>query len=406
MNKGFRQLTVSQINEYIGMVFDSDMILANVSVVGEITDFKYYPSSGHMYFSLKDSESVLKSVMFRSSASRLSFVPKNGMKVVAAGRIGVYPKSGAYQLYVSSMKEDGKGSAAEAFERLKKKLESEGLFDSARKRPIPEFPRRIGVITSPKGAALQDILNVSGRRWNLADVVICPSAVQGELAPFELREAMRYFNTYGGVDLVIIGRGGGSGEDLSAFNDEELARLVGASPVPVISAVGHETDFTICDFVADKRAPTPSAASELATPDKAEISDMMDQSLAMMKSIMARRVLYLREKLSSMEKGAGLYAGKNYVSLMKQRVESLEDELIRNERSSLDKLRGELGVLASKFEGINPLGVLSRGYAYITNRDGERVDSAKKTAIGENLKVRFESSCISVEVTECESECE
>ena len=395
----FRRLTVSQINEYIGMVFDSDVILSNLCICGEISDFKFYQTSGHMYFTLKDEDSVIKSVMFKSNAMKLRFIPRNGMKVMAMGRVGVYSKSGAYQLYVSSMVEDGKGSEAEALERLKKKLASEGLFDEKRKRPIPEFPRAIGIVTSLKGAALQDILNVSGRRWPLSDIVICPSSVQGDTASRELCEAMSYFNTYGGVDVIIIGRGGGSGEDLSAFNDEALARLVGASPVPVISAVGHQTDFTICDFVADKREPTPSAAAERATPDMDAVEELLLKNCEAMKSDMLKTFGILRQRLSSLESGAGMSSSENYISLKRLELENMQSSIEGEKNAYFIRKSSELENYSVKYLGLNPLAVLSRGYSYVTNEEGINVRSANDVCIGQDLRVTFEDSDINVKVT-------
>lgn len=393
-------LSVSQINEYIGMVLDSDMYLSNVEAVGEITDFKYYETSGHMYFSLKDDDGVLRAVMFRSSAARLDFLPKNGMKVIASGRVGVYGKTGSYQLYVSSMRQEGRGNAAMALEMLKRKLEAEGLFDEKRKRPIPRFPKSIGVVTSIKGAALQDILNVIARRWKCAEVIICPSSVQGENAPAELRSAMEYFNNNGGVDVVIIGRGGGSGEDLSAFNDESLARLVASSPVPVISAVGHQTDFTICDFTADKRAPTPSAAAELATPDGNEILDYAEQCESIMKSRMSKKLNLLRSQMEAYEKSAGMSSSTNFINLKKLELQGLFEKIRNSEASRVSAGRLTLEGYASKMLGLNPLAVLSRGYSYITDENGRNVASAEDTEIDMDLKVRFSDSGIKVRVVE------
>ena len=269
--QGERQaLSVTQLNEYLKMVLDGDRVLSNVFVRGEISNFKLY-SSGHAYFTLKDDAGQLKSVMFRSYCSRLIFKPEDGMRVIAHGRVSVYESSGQYQLYVDDMQPDGAGSLAMRFEQLKRKLAAEGLFDEARKRPLPPMPRRIGVITSPSGAAVHDIINVLGRRFPAAEMILYPSEVQGAQAPAQLISGVEFFSMTGLVDVIILGRGGGSAEDLWAFNDEYLARAVASCSIPVISAVGHESDFTICDFVADRRAPTPSAAAEIAVPDMGEI---------------------------------------------------------------------------------------------------------------------------------------
>jgi exodeoxyribonuclease VII large subunit len=331
---------------------------------------------------------------------KLDFVPKNGMKVIAAGRVGVYSKTGAYQLYVSSMRQEGKGNSAMALEMLKRKLEAEGLFDGARKRPIPKFPKSIGVITSVKGAALQDILNVSARRWSSAEIVICPASVQGENAPGELRAAMKYFNTYGGVDVVIIGRGGGSGEDLSAFNDEGLARLVAASPVPVISAVGHQTDFTICDFTADKRAPTPSAAAELATPDKEEILDFVCHCESFIKGEMQKKLKLFRQQLTVYEKSAEMSSSSNFINLKKTEIEGFEQQLKSGVQKRLSSCSAALEGYSSSLLGLNPLFVLSRGYAYVTDSTGKNVSSAEDTDIGNELNIRFSKSLLTARVVD------
>ena len=263
-------LSVSQITGYLKSLLEGDPNLNPVFISGEISNFTDHYRSGHLYFSLKDEKAVLKAVMFSSSARRLRFRPSDGMKVLCRGRISLYEASGQYQLYVDDMQPDGLGTLNLAYEQLKTRLEKEGLFDAARKRPIPRYPRRVGVITSPTGAAVRDICQILGRRWPMAEIVFCPVLVQGEEAAPQLVEALARMNRVDGVDTIIIGRGGGSLEDLWAFNEESVARAVAASKIPVISAVGHETDFTICDFVADLRAPTPSAAAELAVPDQME----------------------------------------------------------------------------------------------------------------------------------------
>ena len=263
---GAEALSVSDVNKYIKMLFSADDVLSSVAIRGEISNFKRH-SSGHLYFTLKDSGGEIAAVMFRADASRLPFVPADGMRIVAYGSVDVYERSGRYQVYVRSMVADGVGAMAEAYERLRRKLEAEGLFDESRKRPIPKYPQCIGVITAPTGAAIRDILNITGRRYPQAKILIYPSLVQGADAPASLCAGLGLLCAHGECDVIIIGRGGGSIEDLWGFNDEAVVRAVAASSIPVISAVGHETDFTLCDFAADKRAPTPSAAAEIATPD-------------------------------------------------------------------------------------------------------------------------------------------
>ncbi len=290
-------LTVTQLNEYIKGVIDHDIRLADVTIKGEISNFKNHYSTGHYYFSLKDEGSILRAIMFRSAAGKMPFIPEDGMKVIAHGRISSFVRDGQYQLYCDSMEPDGVGALYIAFEQLKRKLEGEGLFDPARKRPLPKIPTRVGIITSATGAAIRDMINVCGRRFPYAKLILYPSLVQGPDAPPQLINGLRYFNETNSADVIIIGRGGGSIEDLWAFNNEELAREVAASQIPVISAVGHETDFTICDFVADRRAPTPSAAAELAVPDTAElkrkIQNIVTREAGVLHQITARH----REKL-------------------------------------------------------------------------------------------------------------
>lgn len=266
-------LTVTQLNEYIKRLIDTTPQLSDVYVKGEISNFKNHYSTGHFYFTLKDEGGQLRSVMFKSFASKLRFMPEDGMKVTAHGRISSYVRDGGYQLYCDMIEPEGVGSLYVAYEQLKKKLEYEGLFDASRKKPLPKIPSKVGIITSATGAAIRDMINVCGRRFPFATLVLYPALVQGPEAPAQLISGMNYFNAAKNVDVIIIGRGGGSIEDLWAFNDENLARTVAASAIPVISAVGHETDFTICDFVADRRAPTPSAAAELAVPDTAELKE-------------------------------------------------------------------------------------------------------------------------------------
>lgn len=264
-------LSVSQLNRYIKMNFDADENLANIFISGEISNFTNHYRTGHLYFTLKDDSAAVRAVMFNSSAKRLKFMPEDGMKVIARGRVSVYEASGQYQLYVDDMQPDGVGALNLAYEQLKEKLQKEGLFSEHHKKPLPPYPEKVGVITSPTGAAVRDIINVLGRRFPYAEIVFCPVLVQGEGAHLQLTDAVNLFNSERAADVIIIGRGGGSIEDLWEFNDEGLARAVYNSEIPVISAVGHETDFTICDFVADMRAPTPSAAAELAVPDANEL---------------------------------------------------------------------------------------------------------------------------------------
>ncbi|MBQ3004952.1 MAG: exodeoxyribonuclease VII large subunit, partial [Clostridia bacterium] len=269
-------ITVSQLNAYLKSIIEYDDNLRDFYLKGEISNFTNHYRTGHLYMTLKDGESQVKAVMFRSAAQKLKFRPENSMQIIARGRISVYERDGQYQFYIEEMQPDGVGALALAFEQLKKKLENEGLFSKEYKKPIPEFPERIGVVTSPTGAAIQDILNVLGRRYPKAEVIFAPVQVQGDSASGQIAKAIFEFNQKKCADVLIVGRGGGSIEDLWAFNEEVVARAVFASKIPIISAVGHETDFTICDFVADLRAPTPSAAAELATPDIDKLYSLID----------------------------------------------------------------------------------------------------------------------------------
>ncbi|MBQ9429426.1 MAG: exodeoxyribonuclease VII large subunit, partial [Clostridia bacterium] len=282
-------MTVTQLNAYIKSKFDADVFFSGVLVKGEISNLTKH-SSGHYYFTIKDETSAIKAVMFRGEVSKIKFDPENGMKIVAHGRVTVYPPSGQYQINCDYLEPDGIGALNLALEQLKKKLQAEGLFDAARKKPLPKIPTRVGVITSPTGAAVRDIINILGRRFPYAKMILFPALVQGESAAPSLIEGVRWFNRMQNVDLLIIGRGGGSLEDLWAFNDEQLARTIAASTIPVISAVGHETDFTICDFVADRRAPTPSAAAELAVPEATELMQKIDNIIGKMAMLLDKRV--------------------------------------------------------------------------------------------------------------------
>ena len=292
-------ISVSQLNRYVKSLLEGDANLAAVYIGGEISNFTNHYKSGHLYMSLKDEGAVVKAVMFRAYASKLAFTPENGMKVIVRARVSLYEKDGAFQIYIEEMQPDGVGALQIAFEQLKKKLAAEGLFEASRKKPLPRYPARVGVITSPTGAAVRDIFNVLGRRFPLARVVFTPVLVQGEGAPAQLVAALRRFNETNAADVLIIGRGGGSIEELWAFNDETVARAVAASRIPVISAVGHETDFTICDFVADLRAPTPSAAAELAVPDQHQLAARLTQLYGALRQSALHRVEVENTRLAS-----------------------------------------------------------------------------------------------------------
>ena len=369
-------LTVSQLNAYIKSKFDFDEVLSGVWIKGEISNFKNH-SSGHMYMTLKDEMGVVKAVMFKGNTFSLRFMPENGMKVLAYGRVSVYERDGQYQLYVEKMEPDGIGALYIAYEQLKKRLEQEGLFDERHKKNIPVFPRKIGVVTSPTGAAVRDILNVLKRRYPLADVTVYPVQVQGDGSAEQIASAIEYINASAECDVIITGRGGGSIEDLWCFNEEVCARAIFNSNIPVISAVGHETDFTIADFVADLRAPTPSAAAELATPDISEITsylfDMKSRLLRLSVNAVENKRFKLTETAKRFSEKAVLndYAGK------RQYIDSLMQRSTATVASKIAQAREGFVKSVSKLEVLNPLSVLKRGYSLATDEKGQVLDTVK-----------------------------
>ena len=390
-------LTVGELGAYIKGLLESDRLLGAVTVKGEISNFVYH-RSGHLYFTLKDEEGQIKCVMFRSSAMRLRFMPENGMKVTAFGSINMYTKDGSVQLYVTQLQPDGIGALYKAYEQLKERLYREGLFDSAAKKPIPRMPRRIGVITSPTGAAIRDILNVLSRRYPLATVYLYPSLVQGDDAPADLVRAVDYFDRSHLVDVVIIGRGGGSLEDLWAFNNEDLARRIFSADVPIISAVGHETDFTICDFVSDLRAPTPSAAAEMAVPDYRELMQRIDNladsaESALLRSLESRRhALALVSERSILKKPETFYeTKKNVVSELSRRAETCA-------RDKMIELRSAFLPLAKKLDALSPLATLARGYSVVSCGKGI-VRSISNVEVGDDVSIRLSDGVADARIT-------
>lgn len=380
-------VSVTALNQYIATLMSHDDILSGIAVRGEISNCKRHPS-GHIYFSLKDDGAVLRCVMFRSYAAGAPFIPSDGMQIVAFGAVNVYQAAGQYQLYVRQMILDGQGDLYAAFERLKAKLEAEGLFDDARKKPIPHYPERIGVITATSGAAVQDICNILTRRYPLASIAIYPALVQGSDAPRTLIAGLAYFTAHP-TDVILIGRGGGSIEDLYCFNDEGLARAIYACPIPVISAVGHETDFTICDFVADLRAPTPSAAAELAVPDGQELVERL-------RHLTRRAAAGLRARARLAASRFARYAESLIFSVPHRilepyalRVSTAEERLYAAAARRVEQGRGTLALLAEKLEGLSPLAVLSRGYGVVTDEQGRSVRSVSDITIGDYLRIRL-----------------
>lgn len=395
-------LSVTQVNLYIKEVMNRDDVLTDVLVKGELSNFKAH-SSGHMYMSLKDETGVMRAVMFRSSAAKLNFKPQNGMKVVAHGRVTVYERDGQYQLYIDHMQQDGIGDLYVAFEQLKNKLSAEGLFDPAHKKPLPKYPKRVGVVTAPTGAAIRDIINVLTRRFSYSDVVLYPVLVQGENAAQSIVSAIRYMNETHGADVLIVGRGGGSIEDLWAFNEEIVARAIYDSEIPIISAVGHEIDFTIADFAADLRAPTPSAAAELAVPAQSELSEKFHnvyvRLYGQVQRMLERKELELkrfRERPALLNPTVKLEEQQIYIDRLRQ------DFITRAERV-MEQKKKELGILASKLDGLSPLGTLSRGYAVAKDADGRVVRSAKQVNIGDEMTVLLEDGTVKTRVLECET---
>ena len=382
-------ISVSQLNEYIKMQMDRDQLLSDVLIRGEISNFTNHYKTGHFYFSLKDDNALIRAVMFRSYAQNVRFIPENGMKVIAHGRVSVFPRDGQYQIYVDDIQPDGIGALRLAYEQLRRKLESEGLFDPARKRPIPPYPARIGIVTSPTGAAVRDMIQILGRRFPAAEIILYPALVQGAGAPESLVRGLSAFYHDISVDLIIIGRGGGSAEDLWSFNDEALARTVAASPVPVISAVGHESDVTICDFVADLRAPTPSAAAELAVPDAFELKLSLNGAGERLSLSLSQSLNSARMRLSALSNAAVLRSPQRYLEERSMALAFLSQRLDRAASSATDRARTEFSALAAKLGALNPLNVLARGYAAAFDDDGKPVTRAEGLSAGQNLHVRF-----------------
>lgn len=379
-------LTVTELNRYIKDLVDINPPLGDIYIKGEISNFKAH-SSGHYYFSLKDSDSVLKAVMFRMSASRLGYMPQNGMKVVAHGRISVYERGGEYQLYADSMEPDGVGAMYMALEQLKAKLSAMGLFDESRKKPLPKIPSAVGVVTSPTGAAVRDIINVCTRRFPYARIRVYPALVQGDGAVDSVAAGIEYFNRCGGADVLIVGRGGGSIEDLWAFNSEKVALAVSRSRIPVISAVGHETDVTICDLVADRRAPTPSAAAELAVPETAELKQKFNNVITRETAVLMGRIDAKKKELDRLAASRVLTSPAASFEDRSVTVDRLSDRLARAQNNILEKKTALLKSGAASLSALNPMAVLSRGYGAVFAADGSVIKSAGSLSVGDAVKL-------------------
>ena len=391
--------SVAWVNDYISGLLSEEMILQDIYVSGEISNFKC-PSSGHMYFSLKDENGEIRAVIFRSYVAKLLFEPKNGMKVIVHARVNAW--NGICQLYVDSMQQDGIGSLYLQYERLKQRLFDEGLFDESHKRQLPKFPKTIGIVTSDTGAAVRDIIHVATRRYPIAKLVLFPSLVQGEDAPGELIRGVEYFNLTDSADVIIIGRGGGSIEDLWAFNDEALARTIYNSHIPIISAVGHEVDYTICDFVADVRAATPSAAAEIATPDISELKRNIASYSRSICSDINDIILQNRALLDSLSKSRALTEPGELTRALKERISANAKNINLFFNATFERRRGDFNALCGRLGALNPLAVLSRGYGAVFDGEGKVVKSVEGLKVGEKIKVRlsdgsFDADIVSVE---------
>lgn len=393
-------LSVSQLNRYIKMNFDADENLANIFISGEISNFTNHYRTGHLYFTLKDDSAAVRAVMFNSSAKRLKFMPEDGMKVIARGRVSVYEASGQYQLYVDDMQPDGVGALNLAYEQLKEKLQKEGLFSEHHKKPLPPYPEKVGVITSPTGAAVRDIINVLGRRFPYAEIVFCPVLVQGEGAHLQLTDAVNLFNSERAADVIIIGRGGGSIEDLWEFNDEGLARAVYNSEIPVISAVGHETDFTICDFVADMRAPTPSAAAELAVPDANELQYALSALKNRMFLNVSSGIADRRSRLEYLTSKGALKSPDEMLSNRSQRLDTAFSKMLPSYENRIGGKKVEFISAATALSKLDPMSVLMRGFAFVSDKSGKNVYSSQALAKGDKINVRFHDGSAVCEVKE------
>ena len=380
--------SVTELNARVKGLLEMDPMLADVCVRGELSNYKIYPS-GHHYFTLKDSESSLRCVMFRAQASKLRFRPENGMGVTAFGRVAVYPRDGAYQLYCTGLMPEGMGDLQVAFEQLKAKLAAEGLFDPGHKKPLPPFPEKIAIVTSSAGAAIHDMIRILGRRWPMTKVLLLPVRVQGVEAPAEIAGAIRYANEFRVADLIITGRGGGSMEDLWAFNDERVARAIYESELPVISAVGHEPDVTISDYVADRRASTPSNAAEIAVPDQAELREILAGYALRADQSERKRLEALREKLRGYEGKRVLIDPTAGLDIRRQDLDHRQQRLLSAEERILSGKKQRFVALASSLDAMSPLRVLSRGYTVAAKESGALIRSAAELQVGDKLKLSF-----------------
>lgn len=385
--------TISELNEYLKSMFDANPNLTNVYVKGEISNYKFH-SSGHHYMTLKDESSVLRAVMFKFDAVKLKFRPENGMKIIAKGRVSVFPRDGQYQIYITDMIPDGVGALYVAFEQLKKKLAGEGLFDVSHKKSLPAFPEKIAIITSPTGAAVRDILRILKARYPIAEAVVCPVLVQGPDAPADICDMLGYVNKHRLADLIILGRGGGSIEDLWAFNDENVARAIFRSEIPIISAVGHEPDVTISDYVADMRAATPSNAAELAVPDVMAIRRTIDDGRIRINQTLGAKLGFYRELLKNISEKNVMKSPQNYFQERRLTVDFFSEKLYSGTRLTVAKARERFLSLAASLDALSPLKVLARGYSIVSDSDGKVVKSVNDAKAGTKLDIKLEDGKI------------
>ena len=388
--------SVSQVNQYVKNMFQSDFLLNKIRIQGEISNCKYHPS-GHIYFTLKDKDGALSAVMFAGNRRNLNFTLKDGLLVVAGGRVSVYERDGKYQLYVSEMEEAGQGARYELFLKLKKELEEMGMFDLIYKKPIPKFVKKLGVVTAESGAALQDIINVATRRNPYIQIVLYPALVQGDGAVASICKGIRQLDRYG-VDVMIVGRGGGSIEDLWAFNEEEVARTIFDCNTPVISAVGHETDFTIADFVSDLRAPTPSAAAELAVCDMGTLINQLNEKERLITMIMHNRVAELRNALKSREVRLKYLSPENVLNEHYRRLSDYRDELDRAINNKLKDLGNRLSIYGSRLNALSPLLKLSSGYSYVSDNNQKSITSVEGLKEGDEMHIHMKDGVVSATV--------
>ena len=390
-------LSVSQLNRYVKSIIEQDYNLQTVFVQGEISNFTNHYRTGHYYMTIKDEYSSIRAVMFKSANSRLRFMPENSMNVIIKGRVSVFERDGQYQLYIDDMQPDGAGALSLAFEQLKNKLAAEGLFDESRKRPIPRFPERVGVVTSPTGAAIRDIINVISRRFPAAELILCPVQVQGVSAAGQIKAAIELFNAKKAADVLIVGRGGGSAEELWAFNEEPVARAVAASEIPVISAVGHETDFTICDFAADLRAPTPSAAAEIAVPDITALGELLGSFSRRMNSAVGGTLSHEKARLEARAQILKRLSPRNYIDDLAARCGGAGVRIDSAVRHSMEVRRGEIAALCARLDALSPLRVIARGYA-VASSGGKVLTSPSQVEVGDTIDLRLAGGELKCEV--------